>query len=587
MSSVGDVDPAVTAAPDDELSQRAAAAARAFAALHLDEDGDAAASPYPPTERVTDPETASAGASGTAGDRPTGTGTMAGAGTTTRTATTTGPGTATGGGAGAGAPRGGTAGAGAAAGSGSARAGDDEGPLRPDAVFQGFVSGTGAPGAPGPTAAPGDEQPGWRDRDGRRRPTARAWPGGGRRARPHPTGPGAGSRRPASGATWSTAGDHGSADAAAHDVPRAPVPGAAGAGTPAGDPAGRPSGATSPGFDPPVRRIDRHLLDLGAAAVASVAFVSPVPWLAVVAVAAGTGAVLRSLVDHGPWPGGVARRAVRRVRAAFRLRTLPGVVVILVHGALTAVLVPAALAMAWWAVRHGAVGVLAAGRSGVWAQAPRAAAALVCYALVAGLGPVRERRIAQVRQLTGHVSGSTVAAVAVGAVSIAVVVTTAVPRADGGPLASDDGLGWAPPAARHRIDRLRDVMVQAELSAAAGCLNGPNGLRWDASYTANNPNGDEDVARLTITAGLPTPGHLTTAAAALHNQLAPWVETIELAGLARPLLVVDRTELPSSSPLADPEALAEAATQGRALVEDGIEGFDRGLALDCSASPVL
>lgn len=590
MSSVGGVDPGVTAAPDDELSQRAAAAARAFAALHLDEDGDAAASQDPPAEPVTDPDTASAGTSGTAGDGPTGAATTPGAGTTTGTGTTAGPGT-TGGPAGAGTTMGGTAGAGTTAGSGSARAGsDDEGPLRPDAVFQRFVSGAGAPGAPGSTAAPGDEQPVRGDPDGRRGPTARAWPGGARRSRSHPTGAGVGSRRSASGTTWTAAtadGGHGSADAAVDDVPPAAASAAAAAGPRTGGAAGTPSGTTSPGFDPPARRVDRHLLDLGAAAVASVAFVSPVPWLAVVAVAAGTGAVLRSMADHGPRPGGVAGRAVRRVRSAFRLRTLAGVVVILVHGALTAVLVPAALAMAWWAVRHGAVGVLAAGRSGVWAQAPRAAVALVCYALVAGLGPVRERRIAQVRQLTGHISGSTVAAVAVGAVSIAVVVTTAVPRADGGPLASDDGLGWAPPAARHRIDRLRDVVVEAELDAAAGCLNGPHGLRWDASYTANNPTGDEDVARLTIVAGLPAAGDLTTVAAALHNQLAPWVETIELAGPARPLLVVDRTELPSSSPLADPQALAEAATKGRALVEDGVAGFDRGLALDCSASPVL
>jgi hypothetical protein len=557
MSSVGDVDPGVTAAPDDELSQRAAAAARAFAALRLDEDGDAAPPQEPPAEPVTDPEPVSARATGTAG-------------------TTVG----------------GTAGAGTTAGSGGPRAGDDgEGPLRPDAVFQEFVSGAGAPGAPGAsnaTGAPRDERAGWGDPNRRRGPTARAWPGGARRSRSQPTGPGAGARGSTSGATWASAtasGKHRSADADGADVPPGTAPGASSGGTPTT--AGAPSAATSPGFDPPARRADRHLLDLGAAAVASVAFVSPVSWLAVVAIAAGTGAVLRSIIDHGPRPAGVARRAARRVRSAFRLRTLAGVVVILVHGALTAVLVPAALAMAWWALRHGSMGVLAAGRSGVWAQTPRAAVALACYALVAGLGPVRERRIARVRQLTGHVSGSTVAAVAAGAVGVAVVVTTVVPRAGGGPLASDDGLGWAPPAARHRIDRLRDVVVEAELYAAAGCLNGPNGLRWDASYTANNPTGHEDVARLTLTAGLPDAGNLTTAAAALHNQLAPWVETIELAGPARPLLVVDRTELRSSSPLADPEALAEAATTGRALVEDGIEGFDRSLALDCSVSPVL
>ena len=593
MSSVGDVDPGVTAAPEDELNQRAAAAARAFAALNLDDDGEPGPSPGAPAEPVSDPGHTAASATGPAGDPVTGSGTGTGTGASA------GAGTTTGDTAGAGTTTGGASGAGPTATDARAPSGADagEGPLRPDAVFQGFVRGTEAPGTSGPAAAPGGAQPVWGERGDRRGSTARAWPGGARPPETQPTGPGGGARG-AAGATRTApaaVGDH-RRGAAGGDHAREPAsddapPGGAAAaprtGSPAGTAAGTSSTSADPGFDPPSRRVDRHLLDLWAAAVASIAFVSPVTWLAVVAVVAATGAVLRSMADHGPRPAGVVHRALRRVRGALRPRTLAAVAAILVHGSLIAVLVPAALAMAWWGVRHGAVGVLAAGRSGVLAQAPRAAVALACYALVAGLGPVRERRIAQLRELTGRVSGSTVAAMSVASVVFAVVVTTVVPRADAGPLAGDDGLGWAPPSVRGRIDRLRDVVVEAELHAAAGCLNGPHGLRWDASYTRRNPIGDEDVARLTFGAGLPTPGDLATVAAALHNQLAPWVETIELGAPSRPLLVVDRTELRSSSPLADPEALADAATKGRALVEDGIEEFDRSLALDCSVSPVL
>jgi hypothetical protein len=595
MSSVGDVGPSVTAAPEDELNQRAAAAARAFAALNLDDDGEPGPSPGAPAEPVSEPGPAAASASGAAGDPATGSGTGTGTATgasaeaETTSGGTTGTGTTSGGTTGTGTTTAGTSGAGRTATGARGPSGADagEGPLRPDAVFHGFVRGTEAPGTSGLAAAPGDEQPVWSEPDGLRGSTARAWPGGARRPEAQPTGPGGGSR--GAGATRTAppaAGDHGR-QPASDDAPAGGAAAAPRTGAPVGTAGGTSSTSTGPGFDPPARRIDRHQLDLWAAAVASVAFVSPITWLAVVAVVAATGAVLRSMADHGPRPAGVVHRALRGVRGALRPRTLAAVVVIVVHGALTAVLVPAALAMAWWGVRHGAVGVLAAGRSGVLAQAPRAAVALACYALIAGLGPVRERRIAQLRQLTGRVSGSTVATMAVASVVFAVAVTTVVPRADAGPLAGDDGLGWAPPSVRGRIDRLRDVVVEAELHAAAGCLNGPHGLRWDASYTRRNPIGDEDVARLTFGAGLPTPGDLATVAAALHNQLAPWVETIELGAPSRPLLVVDRTELRSSSPLADPEALADAATKGRALVEDGIEEFDRSLALDCSVSPVL
>jgi hypothetical protein len=513
MSSAGDVGPGITAASEDELSQRAAAAARAFAALNLDGDGEPTSSEEARAGPVTDP-------------RP---GSLA-----------------------------------------------DEGPLRPDAVLHGFVRGGDAPGAGAPTGAPGDGPPGWDEPDGVGASTAATWPGGVRRPGPQPDRAATTATGTATAAPSATATEGRRRGVTAAD--EADPPGSAGA-TPAATP--------SPGFDPPARRVDRHLLDLWAAAAASVAFVSPVTWLAVVAAVAATGAVLRSMADHGPGPAGVVRRARQRVRWSLRPRTLAAVAVIVVHGALTAVLVPAALTMAWWGLRHGSVGVLAAGRTGVLAQAPRAAAALACYALIAGLGPVRERRIVRARRLTAHVSGSTVAAMALGSALFAVGVTTVVPRADAGPLAGDDGLGWAPPSVRGRLDRLRDVVVEAELHAAAGCLNGPHGVRWDASYTRRNPLGDQDVARLTFGAGLPAPGDLTTVAAALHNQLAPWVETIELAAPSRPLVVVDRTELPSSSPLTDPAALAEAATKGRALVEDGMEGFDRSRALDCSVSPVL
>jgi len=80
-------------------------------------------------------------------------------------------------------------------------------------------------------------------------------------------------------------------------------------------------------------------------------------------------------------------------------------------------------------------------------------------------------------------------------------------------------------------------------------------------------------------------GDLATAAAAAHNQLAPWVETIELRAGDLPLASIDRTALPSG-PLVDPSRLVTAADPGAGAMAEGIGGFDRGMALACASAPV-
>jgi hypothetical protein len=331
--------------------------------------------------------------------------------------------------------------------------------------------------------------------------------------------------------------------------------------------------------------IDRYLLDVGAVAIAAGAFVSPLAWLAVVATATAVGVVVRSLADHGMHLGPLLRRSVRRVLSWLRPRSAVWFPVLVARTALLAIIIPAVTCAIWWIVQHGTPGALAAARSGAWAHGARTGAAIVCFMLVTGVGDARQRRADQVRRMAAALSTGAVAAVAVAALVAAALVVTALPRADAVRL-GPGGLGWIPARLRDNVDRERDEIVSAELHATTGCLSDAQDVTWQASYTARNPIDAPDVARLSVDEGVPTPGDLTTAAAAAHNQLAPWIATIELRVGDGPPVVIDRTRLSTGRPLVDPSALVAAAEPGTAVMAAGSRAFDEGTALACATAPV-
>lgn len=350
------------------------------------------------------------------------------------------------------------------------------------------------------------------------------------------------------------------------------------------------------GADAPSHLVDHYLLDLVAVAVATGAFVAPWVWLLVVAIGALVGTAIRSLADHGPHVAALLRRAARRLVGWLRPRSVVWFAIITARTVLLAVALPGLACAAWWVVTEGTDGASVAGRMGVWAHGPRLAAATVCFMLVAGVGEARQRRAALVRQAAARLGGGTVMALAGITVVVAAGVLALVPRADAGRLAAADGLAWAPESVRDNIDRLRDDLVSAELHAASGCLTDRQGVTWRVGYTGGNPPGEADVARLAAQEGTPSPADLATAAATLHNQLAPWVEGIELEGIeldgielrtaGTTVVVLDRALLPSGRPLVDPAELVDGATTGAGLMADGADGFDRVVALACSAAPI-
>src|SRR4029453_6619999 len=134
-----------------------------------------------------------------------------------------------------------------------------------------------------------------------------------------------------------------------------------------------------------------------------------------------------------------------------------------------------------------------------------------------------------------------VVALAAGALALALAVVAVGPRVSGGILTGDDGLAWVPAFLRPVADGVRDDMVAAELRTLRSCLSQHQGWDWSAGYTAHNPADQPDVASLSLGGGdSPGPAALVTAVLAADNQLAPWVEVVEIAAGDSVVLALDR-----------------------------------------------
>jgi hypothetical protein len=352
-------------------------------------------------------------------------------------------------------------------------------------------------------------------------------------------------------------------------------------------PASAPSPRTTdPG--PEAGAGDRALLHVLALAVASGALVAPIIWPVAVALGALAGAAARSVADHGSALRPLLRRAGRRCVSWLRPRSALWLPVLAARTLLIAIAVPALLWAARWLLVEGTDGLLAAVRTGVWGDGFRVVSGVVCFMLVTGVGDARTRRAAQLRRAL-HPWGRT-AAVALSGAALAVVVVVAavVPRLPAGGITGTDGLAWMPAGLHSVVDGFRDDIAVAEVQSASECLSGHQDVRWRPGYTRANGSGDEDVARLTaeVPGPVPTDADLATAALALHDLLAPWVDTIVIASGDVPVLVVDRHDVDAARPVTDAAELVGAATTGRDAIARGAVDAHRDVALDCAAAPL-
>jgi hypothetical protein len=337
---------------------------------------------------------------------------------------------------------------------------------------------------------------------------------------------------------------------------------------------------------------ERHLSDVLALAGASVALVAPWVWLMVVAGFCLTAGAIRSVMaDERPVGAGIValpERATRRVGRLLRPRSLAWLPVITARTILAAILLPGLVAGTVWLADHGSHGVFAALRLAAWQSGFRVVAAVLCLMMLAGVGDGRARRADLVRRGVARWSDASVVALAAGALSVAAIVVVAGPRLSGGPLTGADGLGWAPAQLRPAVDDLRDPIVAAELRALASCLTERQGVVWSIRYSADNPLDAPDVARLSLgQTAEPEPAALVTAMVAADNQLASWVERVELAIGDTVALAVDREALSHDSVRVDAPTLDPGIVIGSDLAAKGVTGYDRTVALACSAGPVI
>jgi hypothetical protein len=337
---------------------------------------------------------------------------------------------------------------------------------------------------------------------------------------------------------------------------------------------------------------ERRLSDVLALAAASGALIAPWPWLvAIVGLCLVVGAVRSVAARHGSVAVGIVAlpaRAVRRGALLLRPRSLARMPVVAVKVVLAAFVLPAAVAAAAWFVAHGTDGMVAAARLAVWQSGPRGLAAVLCLMMLAGVGDTRARRAARLRRATASWPDGGVVALAAGGLALALAVVAIGPRLSGGVLTGHDGLAWVPARLRPAVDGVRDDVVAAELRALRSCLSRRQALVWSADHTADNPIGDLDVARLSLGRGdTPRPSALVTAALAADNQLAAWVEVVEITVGDAVVLELDRRELGHHGVRLDAATLVPGIVSGGDVALSGSAAVDRRVAIACSAGLAL
>jgi hypothetical protein len=337
---------------------------------------------------------------------------------------------------------------------------------------------------------------------------------------------------------------------------------------------------------------ERRLSDVLALAGATGALIVPWLWLGVVAtLCLVIGAVRSVATGRRPVVVGIVAlpwRAGRRIARLVRPRSLARLPLITVRTILAAIVLPGVVAAAIWVAAHGADGMLAAARMAAWQSGLRVLAAVLCLMMLAGVGETRARRAARLRRATASWSDAGVVALAAGALVLALTVVAVGPRVSGGLLTGQDGLAWVPAPWRPAVDGVRDDVVAAELRTLQSCLAAHQEIGWSVDYTADNPVGARDVARLSLGGGdEPDPAALVTAALAADNQLAPWVEVVEITHGDTVVLELDRQALGHHGVRVDPATLGPGIVSGGGVAVAGGAAVDRGVALVCSAGPAL
>jgi hypothetical protein len=332
------------------------------------------------------------------------------------------------------------------------------------------------------------------------------------------------------------------------------------------------------------------MVTVAAAAAAAPALVQPQAWfvacalaaLALLGIAAARGQVAnKGTADVVVVPARIAGRlALGVVNPVNWLKAAFGAVGALAAGALAAALTAAVQ----WMMARGTGGILAAIRMGAWTHAPAWGTTVGCFLLLRGVGRTRDRRAVAVRRAFARLPETVVAAVVFCVVLVGVSTAIVNPRLDALNVGGDDGLGFVPVGLRSNVDGLRDDVVGAELDALGTCLDDGQAGRWTTTYSAGNALGEPDVATLVAgSANPPTPGELAVAALAAHNQLAPWVEFVDIGVGDQMMLRVERRGFAHDAPVTDGAVLTSHTVGAPPWSPGAVPAVDSHAVLRCSA----
>lgn len=330
--------------------------------------------------------------------------------------------------------------------------------------------------------------------------------------------------------------------------------------------------------------LDARLPQLLALVAAAPALLLPFAWLLVSLAAALAIATARRLADADDrrGPADLLVAPLRAIGAALRLESLISAVVGLLIAVTAAVAMSGAVGALLWLPSNGTLGLGAAVRLSVLADAPRLATAILCYGLLHRqlLAP----GIAAVARSRARALDEAVLTLAASLGCLVVLLCLLLGSSSAWPAGSVSGLvQLLPNALEHQVERGEVSLAQSEARAVTDCL-GRIHSAWEWQTTRGvvpMPDGSFGI----VVRDWAQPGRrgIAALALALQNELLPYVTHLRIETPTR-VVAVDRTRLPGSELMTDPQRLAHASDLPLDAADPGEHLHD--VVLRCSAASI-
>jgi hypothetical protein len=274
-------------------------------------------------------------------------------------------------------------------------------------------------------------------------------------------------------------------------------------------------------------------------------------------------------------------RAARRVLIAA---TKVGRVLKQTIGAIAVALaVPAALATVPWLLTRGADGALASCRMAIISHSPRLLAFILAYRLARGGGDVRKARDAGITGRLKRWPDPVVTGICATAIAVVVWIGLVPPVHGWAPFESGESAVDALPFdLTETITEAQASYAESGAQAAIDCLHREGVGLWGFLPAGQDADGSWTIV---VGVGDSAPADVAAGAAALHNQLPPYIATLELAVSPDGPWHIDRHGLGTDVPLS-PAALVERTAAPPSILAAPLTDRQQSVAFGCSATRV-